>query len=214
MKKSKGDNAVIAEFLLQSPAKPHMAIRLRYENGYLESVIGLATIAPAVSADAVLNLKSVYYHEATIRQRIAAAAEGGVVITELIQDATHVKIGVWCLLWKAHYGEAYKPTVADTNAVKQLRQIDADLVKLYLSQGEVYPFGGKCLKGYVSCVNALEALRAKPKPRFADEWTPEQAAKYNGKELQEYYKHLCNIGWVTTTIGTGQQVWRKGGSDA
>ena len=187
-------------------------LTIRYQNGLLDSIANLSQVSEKTNGITV-RLMHVYYREAAFREWASTLTSSAVVkVTEKNIGATGAKVAIWCCLYKEATKVSYQVTFQDTNAAKKMGVIDAELVRLYLSQPDKYPYNNKSLKRYYDTLNELKRLQAEPpKSEFPDEWNVDTELKYkdNPQKLTEYWAYLRNNGWETINTQQGKKKWRK-----
>lgn len=210
MKNKVDTTGLVAEFELLYAIGIQLTIR--YQNGLLDSVTNLSQVSEKTD-QLTVRLRDVYYRETAFRQWASAlTAADGVRVTEKNIGATGAKVAIWCALYKEATKVSYQVTFQDTNAAKKMGIIDAELVKLYLTQPDKYPYNNKSLKRYYDTLNELKRLHAEPpKSEFPDEWSTDTELKYkdNPQKLTEYWAYLRNNGWETINTQQGKKKWRK-----
>lgn len=127
------------------------------------------------------------------------------------------KIAAFCKKYQEVYGKKYVRNTADITAIRPV-PMTQELLELYFHNQEWWGKQPKSLRNYAKNYNALQQLQAKPAKKkravnFPDGYDPSFERKLRGSQLQQYWKHLRDLGLKPRKTATGKTIdWVKAGA--
>ncbi len=127
------------------------------------------------------------------------------------------KVALFCTYYKKYKeGLSYKATGREANMIKEYKINDAILEAYFNSQlfdirGKEGSKGKHGIPNLIANYNQLIAeMSLSPASKFPNYWSKDQEAKYKGKDVFDYWKHLTAIGLKAKKDRTGNVIeWIK-----
>lgn len=87
--------------------------------------------------------------------------------------------------------------------------VGEDLFRVYFACNEWWA-DQKTIEGYSKRINMIleHVSNEGKKKRFPNDWSREHEKKYQGEELQSYYKHLYQLGWRRVKTSGAGTIWK------
>jgi hypothetical protein len=175
-------------------------VYIYYFDGQLAGLdFGLATLKP----DQVEYLLA---HTPVRSSELATVQIGQVTVKLLEPRSIQDKVIMFCQWFRRYRGVTYTAKILEKANLKGI-PVNVELLDVFFNS----PLANFTLSNYIQRINQtkdhLKNGAERQRARFPNEWSRETEAKYQGKDLEEYYQHLYRAGWRRES-GPAGSVWK------